>query len=118
MRFATWRGSSDRDSALLMSSSWRSSAARRRVSATCVAPVERGRGLVGEDQQQPQVVVVELAQAELGERDHADQPVVVRIGTTSIDSSTSSVPGDRLAARVARRVVDEERRSRAGRPSR
>ena len=39
MRSATARGSSDRDSALFMSSSWRSSAARRRVSARFAAPL-------------------------------------------------------------------------------
>ena len=39
--------------------------------------LERGGGLVGEDREQPQVVVVELVEAELRERDDADRRLVV-----------------------------------------
>ena len=54
---------------------------------------EGGRGLVGEDREEPKVVLVEPARPSF---ERVMTPTSVSswiIGTTSIDSSTSSVPG-------------------------
>ena len=70
---------------------------------------ERRAGLVGEDHQQPQVVVVELAQAELGQRDHADQLPVVLHRDDEHRLVHVLGPLDRGAALVGRRIVDAQR---------
>ena len=80
--------------------------------------LEGRRGLVGEGQQEPLVLVVELVEAELRERDDPDGDAVV--GHRHDEHRLVDVvgAGDRCAARVDVRVVDQERRCRAPRPSR
>ena len=81
---------------------------------------EGRRGLVGEDQQEAQVLLVELAQAELGQRDDADQRVVVEHRHDEHRLVDLVRARDRRAARVGVRVVDAERgpvlRDPAGEP--
>ena len=71
--------------------------------------LERGRGLVGEDRQQPHVLGAELAQPELRERDHADDRPVVAHRDDEHRFVDVVGPGDRRSARVGVGVVDEER---------
>ena len=80
--------------------------------------LDRGRGLVGEDRQEAQVVGVELVEAQLRERDHADDDVVV--GHRHDEHRLVDVvgAGDRRAARVEVRVADEDRHAVLARPSR
>ncbi len=69
---------------------------------------ERGRRLVREDQQQPEIVVVELAQAELGQGDDADQMVIVLHRHDQHRLVHVVGARDRPAPRIARGVVDAE----------
>ena len=93
MRLATSTGLSDRDRALLMSSSWRSSAARWRVSATCEAPANAVAA------RSPRIESRRRSSSSNWRSPSLDSVITPTsasswtIGTTSIDSSTSSVPG-------------------------
>ena len=71
--------------------------------------LERGRGLVGEDRQQPLVLGAELAQPELRERDHADDRPVVAHRDDEHRFVDVVGPFDRHAAWVGVGVVHEER---------
>ncbi len=79
--------------------------------------LHRGRGVVGQDREESEVVGRELAQAELAEGDDPDRPLVV----THRDDQHRLVdlvgPGDRLPAWVTVRVVDPERHAMLGHPA-
>ena len=90
---ATARGSSERDRAELMSSSWRSSAARRFVSARFAAPLNAVPAWSAR-------IISSRRSSSSNWRRPSFESVITPtslpsccIGTTSIDSSTSSVPG-------------------------
>ena len=70
---------------------------------------ERGRGLVGEDRQQPHILGAELAQPQLRERDHADDRPVIAHRDDQHRFVDVVRPGDRRAARVGVGVVHQER---------
>ena len=118
MMFATSRDARLADSWPLMSSSRRSSPASAWLRASRRADLERRGGLVGEDQEEPLVVLVELVRpsfesvitpttwAVVAHRDDEHRLVDI-VGS-----------GDGLATRIGVRIIDEERRRRAGRPSR
>ena len=71
--------------------------------------LERGRGLVGEDRQQPHILGAELAKPQLRERDHADDRPVVAHRDDEHRFVDVVGPGDRHAARVGVGVVHEQR---------
>src|SRR4026208_204177 len=76
MRLATWRGSRLSGSSPLMP---RRRGLAREIWASGQEPsgLERRGGVVGEDRKQAQVVTIEPAETELGERDDADGHLVV-----------------------------------------
>ena len=102
MRLATWRGSRLSDSSPLMSSSRRSSRVELLAAGQQPGGLDGGRGLVGEDRQEPQVVVVEAVEAELGQRDDPDRDVVVAHRDDEHRLVDVVGPGDGRPARVAR----------------
>ena len=67
--------------------------------------LDRGGRLVGEDREQPQVVVVELVEAQLGERDDADGGLVVAHRDDEHGLVDLVGARDGLPARVVVRVV-------------
>ena len=71
---------------------------------------DRRGGLVGQDRQQPLIALVELAQAQLGQRDDADDPFVIAHRHAQHGLVDLVRAGDRQAARVGVRIVDEQRR--------
>jgi hypothetical protein len=77
-----------------------------------------GRGcLVGEDRQQPQVVRAELAEAELRQRDDPDRRTVVAHRDDQHRLVDVVRSDDRLPARVAVRVLDQQRLAVLGDPA-
>ena len=70
--FATWRESRLAASCAADVEEQPQLAGERLAPGEVAGRLEGGRGLVGEDRQQPQVVAVELVEAELREGDHAD----------------------------------------------
>ena len=82
-----------------------------------VRRLEGGRGLVGEDREELEVVAVELAEPELGQRDDPDHPLVV--AHRHHEHRFVHVVGarDRLAARVGVGVVHQQRDAMLGDPA-
>ena len=76
-----------------------------------------GRGLVGEDHQQPEVVVVELVEAQLREGDHADERIVMPHGHDQHRFVDVVGTGDGGGARIAPDIADPERQAVAGDPA-
>ena len=76
-----------------------------------------GRGLVGEDRQEPQVVRREPVEPELGQGDDPDRRAVVAHRHDQHRLVDVVGPGDRRAARVAVGVVDEDRLAVLGDPA-
>ena len=71
--------------------------------------LERDRRVAGEHLEEPDVVFVELVDAELGDDDDADDARAVLSGTATIDSSMSSVPGIVTANSQSSALREQER---------
>ena len=93
-------------------------AGERLVAGEVTSGFEGGRGLVGEDREEPLVVAVELVQPELGQGDHADDRVVVAHRHDQHRFIDVVGARDRRPPRVVVRVADEERLAMLADPAR
>ena len=78
---------------------------------------DRGRRPVGEDREHPQVVRAEPVEPELRERDDPDGHAVIAHRHDEHRLVDVVGPGDRRAARIAVRIVDQDRLAVLGDPA-
>ena len=79
--------------------------------------LQRRRRLVGEDHEQPQVILAELVDTQLGQRDHTDHALVVSHRDHQHRFVDVVGSGDRRAARIGVGIVNEQGCGVLGRPA-